>query len=257
MTAIVAITRPPTDAITRCALTHLERQPIDVRRAQEQHRGYRETLERLGATVVTLPEEPELPDAVFVEDTVFVVDEVAVLMRPGTPTRLGEVPSVATALAAYRDLARIEAPGTLDGGDILRVDRTVFVGRSSRSNASGIAQLHDVLAPLGYRVRPVGVHGCLHLKSACSHVGGGLVVANRHWIDAEALDGVTILDLPTTEPRAANTFMIGDTIVMAAGFPETTDLLWQRGRTVETVKLSELQKAEAGGSCMSVVFEGS
>jgi dimethylargininase len=88
-------------------------------------------------------------------------------------------------------------------------------------------------------------------------VGDGLVVANRRWIDAEALDGVTILDLPTTEPRAANTFMIGETIVMAAGFPETTDLLWQRGRTVETVKLSELQKAEAGGSCMSVVFEGS
>jgi dimethylargininase len=250
----VAITRPPTDALARCALTHLERQPIDVALAREQHGDYRDVLARPGARVIALPEEPDLPDAVFVEDAVLVVDEIAVLMRPGVQTRLGEVPSVAAAMAPYRDLRKIEEPGTLDGGDIMVVDQTVFVGRSSRSNAQGIMQLDDALRPFGYRVRPVGVHGCLHLKSACTHVGERLVLANRRWIDAEALEGVTILDLPPTEPRAANTLMIGETVVMAAGFPETADLLWQHGRAVETVDLSELQKAEAGGSCMSVVF---
>lgn len=251
----IAITRPPTDALARCALTHLEREPIDIAAARTQHQGYRDTLVRLGATMVVLAEEPELPDAVFVEDTALVLDEIAVLMRPGAASRLAEVSTVADALVAYRTLARIDPPGTIDGGDIMVVGRTVYVGRSSRSNPSGIEQLGSILAPYGYRVSPVGVHGCLHLKSACTHVGDEVILANRQWIEAEALSGLHVIDVPPTEPRAANTLMVEGTVVMAAGFPETADLLWQHGRTVVTVELTELQKAEAGGSCMSLIFE--
>lgn len=251
----IAVTRPPTDALARCALTHLEREPIDVGLARTQHREYRDTLARTGATVVVLAEQPEFPDAVFVEDTALVLDEVAVMMRPGAESRLGEVPTVADALGAYRPLAWIDAPGTLDGGDIMVVGRAVFVGRSSRSNPAGIEQLASILAPYGYRVSPITVHGCLHLKSACTHVGDGVILANRRWIEAEGLGGLHVLDVPPTEPRAANTLMVDETVVMAAGFPETADLLWQHGRTVVTVQLTELQKAEAGGSCMSLIFE--
>ena len=250
-----ALTRPPTDALSRCALTHLQREPIDIGRAIAQHRGYEETLVRLGAEVIRLPQEPDLPDAVFVEDVAVVLDEIAVITRPGTASRLAEVTTVEARLASYRPLLRIEAPGTLDGGDVMRVDRVLYVGRSSRTNEWGITQLAEVLEPFGYDVRPVPVTGCLHLKSACSHLGGGLVLINRAWIEADSLREVELLDVPPAHPGSANSFLVGETVVMAAGFPETTALVRANGRRVETVELSELRKAEAGGSCMSLVFE--
>lgn len=252
---LLAITRPPTDALTRCALTHLDREPIDIRRAIAQHRGYEEALSRLGAKVISLPPGPDLPDAVFVEDVAIVLDEIAVITRPGTPSRLPEVATVEERLAAYRPLLRIEAPGSLDGGDVMRVDRVLYVGRSSRTSEAGIAQLAEAIGPFGYEVRPVPVTGCLHLKSACSHLGGGLVLVNREWIEAEALQDVELLDVPAAHPGSANSFLVGATVVMAAGFPETAEVVRAAGRTVETVELSELRKAEAGGSCMSLVFE--
>jgi len=252
---LLAITRPPTAALDRCALTHLEREPIDIPKAIGQHRQYEALLARLGAEVVSLAPEPELPDAVFVEDVAVVLDEVAVITRPGAASRLPEVASVERRLAAYRPLLRIEAPGTLDGGDVMRVDRALYVGRSSRTNDAGIAQLISVVGPFGSAVRPVAVTGCLHLKSACSHLGEGLVLVNREWIDAEALDGVALLDVPPAHHGSANSFLVGGTVVMAAGFPETATLVRATGRAVETVDLSELRKAEAGGSCMSLVFE--
>jgi len=252
---LLALTRPPTEALSRCALTHLEREPIDIARAIAQHRGYEETLARLGATVISLPPEPDLPDAVFVEDVAVVLDEIAVVTRPGTPSRLPEVAPVEKRLAEYRPLLRIDPPGTLDGGDVMRVDRVLYVGRSGRTNEPGIGQLAEAVAPFGYAVRAVPVTGCLHLKSACSHLGGGLVLVNRGWIDVEAMDGVELLDVPAAHPGSANSFLVGDTVVMAAGFRETAARVRAAGRSVVTVELSELRKAEAGGSCMSLVFE--
>ena len=252
---LLAITRPPTDALAHCALTHLEREPIDIARAIGQHKQYEALLARLGAEVVSLMPEPELPDAVFVEDVAVVLDEVAVITRPGAASRLPEVASVERRLAAYRPLLRIDAPGTLDGGDVMRVGRALFVGRSSRTNEAGIALLTDAVGPFGYSVLPVAVTGCLHLKSACSHLGDGLVLINRGWIDAGALEGLELLDVPPERPGSANSFLVGETVVMAAGSPETATLVRATGRAVETVDLSELRKAEAGGSCMSLVFE--
>jgi dimethylargininase len=254
---IVAITRPPTDALARCELTHLKRQPIDIAAARAQHRAYEACLAGLGAEVVSLPGEPDLPDAVFVEDTAVVLDEIAVLARPGAASRQPEVDTMGRVLARYRRLCRIEPPGTLDGGDVLRVGATLYVGQTSRTNDAGITQLADLVRPLGYEVRPVSVTGCLHLKSACTHVGDGLVLVNGNWIDVRAFREVELLDLPASEPSAANCFLVGATVVMAAGFPETADLLRSRVRRVVTVELSELRKAEAGGSCMSLIFEGS
>jgi len=252
---LAAITRPPTDALAHCALTHLEREPIDIARAIGQHRQYEALLARLGAEVVSLAPEPDLPDAVFVEDVAVVLDEIAVITRPGAASRLPEVASVERRLAAYRPLLRIDPPGTLDGGDVMRVGRALYVGRSSRTNDAGIAQLANAVGPFGYSVRPVAVTGCLHLKSACSHVGDGLVLVNRGWIDADALEDVALLDVPPTHPGSANSFLVGETVVMAAGALETAARVRATGRSVETVDLSELRKAEAGGSCMSLVFE--
>ena len=211
-------------------------------------------LRELGADVVELPEEPSLPDAVFVEDVAVVLDEVAVLANPGAPSRQPEVPSVAAALAPFRPLVWMEPPATLDGGDVLRIDRTLFVGRSGRTNDAGLDRLAEAVTPHGYAVRPVRLSGCLHLKSACTYLGGGVVLANPGWVDTRRFEEYRVLEVPAGEPRGANTFRVGDTLVMAAGFPRTAALIEQAGFAVCTVPLSELQKAEAGGSCMSLVF---
>jgi dimethylargininase len=254
MGRLVAVVRPPTDALARCELTHLVREPLDVTVARDQHAGYVATLRDLGAEVVRLPEEPELPDAVFVEDTAVVLDELAVLANPGAPSRRPEVRSVAAALAPFRPLVYLEPPATLDGGDVLRIDRTLFVGRSGRTNDAGVEQLAAAVAGHGYTVRPVRLHGCLHLKSACSYIGERVVLANPAWADTLRFEDYHVLTVPADEPRAANTFRVGATLVMAAGFPRTAALLAQAGFAVRTVRLTELQKAEAGGSCMSLVF---
>jgi dimethylargininase len=252
--SIIAITRRPTPALSRCELTHAPRQPIDTDLALAQHRTYESVLRFLGAHVRSLPPEPDLPDAVFVEDVAVVLEELAVVTNPGAPSRRAEVESVAAVMAEYRPVEAIRTPGTLDGGDVLVIDRTMYVGHTGRTNDQGIAQLRSLVSPHGYDVRVVPVTGCLHLKSACSHIGGGLVLVNREWLDSEAFGAVALLDVPDSEPRAANTFSIGNALVMAGGFPATRDLLAQRGYDVHMVDLSELQKAEAGGSCMSLVF---
>jgi len=250
----VAIVRPPTDALARCELTHLERVPLDPGRARAQHEQYLDLLRRLGADVILLPPEPALPDAVFVEDVALVLDEIAILTNPGAEPRRAEVPGVASALAPFRTLARMHAPATLDGGDVIVAGRTLYVGRSGRTNAAGIEQLRALTDPFGYEVRPVGVTGCLHLKSAATSPADGVFLLNPAWVEAGAFGPAEVLHVPEDEPRAANTFRVGDAIVMADNFPGTRVLLQRRGLSVHTVDLSELQKAEAGGSCMSLVF---
>jgi dimethylargininase len=251
---LLAVVRPPSDALARCELTHVARAPIDTALAREQHAGYVALLRELGARVLALTPQPDLPDAVFVEDTAVVLDEVAVMTRPGAPSREPEVASVAAALSGFRALAWLTPPATLDGGDVLRVDRTLHVGQSSRTNAAGIEQLAGHLAPFGYTVRAVPIGRALHLKSACTYLGHGVLLANPEWIDPITFAGLDILPVDCVEPRAANTLRVGETVVMADGFPRTLARVAERGFTVRAVPLSELQKAEAGGSCMSLVF---
>jgi dimethylargininase len=222
--------------------------------ALAQHGAYERLLADLGAEVLRLSPEPDMSDAVFVEDTAIVLDEVAVTMRPGTPARRREIESVARALAPHRPIERLRAPGTMDGGDVLRIERTLYVGRSERTNGEGITQLRGIVEKYGYRVTAVPVTGCLHLKSACSYVGSGAVLINRSWVPSELFSDFEPIEVARAEPRAANTFFVGETLVMASNFSETRARLEQSGRHVRTAELSEFQKAEAGGSCMSIVF---
>lgn len=251
---LIAIVRPPSEALARCEVTHVAREPIDIPRARSQHATYVATLGDLGAAVTVLPPEPDLPDAAFVEDVAVVFDEVAMITNPGAASRRAEVESVAAALVGHRSLERMQAPATLDGGDVLVIGRSVYVGRSTRTNAEGIAWLRTRLTPLGYAVSAVEVHHCLHLKSACSYLGRGLVLANPRWVDVGVFQDCEVIEVAATELRAANTFRVGDTLVMADGFPATRAVIEARGFAVRTVDLSELQKAEAGGSCLSLVF---
>jgi dimethylargininase len=248
---LTAITRAVSPAISACELTFLDRSAIDYVRAEAQHRAYEECLRALGARVLSLPALPDLPDSVFVEDPAVVFDEVAVIARPGAASRRPEADSIAAALAPFRPLARIEAPGTLEGGDVIRAGRDLYVGLSRRTNAEGIAQLAGIVEPHEYSVTAVEVRGCLHLKSGACYLGRGTMLANREWIDATAFGGHRIVDV--AEDWAADVLAIGDVILMPTGFPNTAERLDAEGFKMRTVDVSELQKAEAGVTCMSLI----
>ncbi len=251
----VAVTREVSPAIGRCELTHLARVPIDPARAAAQHAAYCETLAAQGCEVVRLGCDPGLPDSVFVEDVALVLDEVAVILRPGAPSRRAETAAVAEALARHRRLAVMEGPGTVDGGDVLRVDRTLHVGASGRSDAEGIAQLGRLVAPFGYDVRTVPVQGCLHLKSAVTEVGDGVLLLNAAWVDPDLFRSMACVEVHPDEPRAANALRIGGGVVYPASHPRTAERLARRGIAVHRVDVSELEKAEGAVTCCSIIFE--
>lgn len=250
----MAVTREVSPAIGDCELSYVERVAIDVPRACAQHDDYRRTLEALGCCVLALPAEPERADSVFVEDVAIVLDEVAILTRPGAVSRRGEVASVAAVLAGYRKLLAIAAPGTLDGGDVLRLGRTLYIGESARSNATAIAQLQGLLAGYGYAVQGVPTHGCLHLKSAVTQLADDTVLLQPAWVAREHFAGFRVIEVDPAEPHAANLLRIGDALLMPACFPRTRQRLLDAGFEVAVVDVSELQKAEGAVTCCSLVF---
>ena len=249
-----ALARELSPAIARCELTHLAREPIDYERAVGQHDAYLQLLASHGVNVSRLAAAAELPDAVFVEDTAVIVDELAVITRPGAESRRPELAAVRDALQAWRPIARITAPATLDGGDVLQVGRTLYVGLSSRSNALGASQLHALLAPFGYQVQTVQVSGCLHLKSAVCAINDSLLLINPAWCDASVFGAIARIETAAEEPFAANVLRLDDCVIMAAGFSRTAERLRAERVIVQTVDLSELAKAEGAVTCCSLVF---
>jgi dimethylargininase len=251
----IALTRDVSPDMNRCELSHLARTPIDLARAVAQHAAYEACLTGLGCGVQRLPADETMPDAVFIEDTAVVVEELAVLTRPGAATRRAETTAVAPVLAAFRPMASIKPPGTLDGGDVLRIGRTLYVGASARSNSDGIAQLGRLLAPWGYRVLPVVTHDCLHLKTAATDAGHGIVLLNPAWVDRTVFRTAEVLEVDPGEPFAANVLRLGTTTVCAAASPRTLRQLEGAGLDVLAVEMSEFAKAEGGVTCCSVIFE--
>lgn len=250
-----AIVRPPSEALSRCELTYLDRQPIDFPRAAEQHRAYVAALEACGVAVTVLSPAADLADAVFVEDTALVLDECAVITRPGVESRRGETVSIAAALGEHRPLVAIEPPGTIEGGDILRIGRTLFAGETLRTNQEGLQQLARAVAPHGYEVVPVRLDGCLHLKSAATYAGSGTVVLNPDWLDVDLFSRWQCVPVPADEPYAANVLVLGDLVHVAASAPGLRRKLDALGFQTRALDTSEFEKAEAALTCLSLLFE--
>jgi dimethylargininase len=253
--SLVALTRSVSSALGDCELTHLDRGPIDIHRARVQHSAYVDALHECGCHVVRLPDLDSQPDSVFVEDTAIVLDEIAIVTRPGAPSRLGEIASVAAELERHRPVVRIRAPATLDGGDVLRIGRVLYVGASSRSSSDGVSQLRAAAAPSGYSVVPVALAGCLHLKTAVTAVAPDLLLVNPSWVDCTAFGSMRRIEIAPDEPFAANALLIRQHVIYDSGFPRTSVLVRQAGINVLTVDVSELAKAEGGVTCSSIVFE--
>jgi dimethylargininase len=276
----VAITREVSPNIGRCELTHLPRRVIDFSIAKRQHRQYEECLTDLAYSILRLPTASELPDAVFVEDTCVVLDELAIIARPGAESRRVESHAISEAMKTFRELRFITSPGTLDGGDVLRLGRHLFVGQSSRTNSAGIDQLRALTAPFGYTVvavilgrvagnnlpSPPGIPrrdggrnpaarltGCLHLKSAVTQVGRNVILVNRSWVEPRVFGDVEVIDVDPAEPMAANALLVCDTVVYPAAFPATRKRLEEKGIRVRATDISELAKAEGGVTCCSLL----
>ncbi|HET7921823.1 MAG TPA: arginine deiminase family protein [Gammaproteobacteria bacterium] len=250
-----AITRPVSPALENCELSFLARQPIDVARAVVQHQAYERALVACGCSVRGLPAEPVLPDSVFVEDTAIVLDEVAVITRPGAASRRPETPSVAKALSEYRTLLHLMSPATLDGGDVLRLGRHVYVGQSARSSVEGIRQLAELLARFDYQVHAVPLRGCLHLKSAVTQIAPDLLLFNPTWVDAHHFADMRAVQVDAAEPHAANALLLGNRLIYPASCPRTGAQLIEQGIGILSVDMSETEKAEGGVTCCSLIFD--
>jgi dimethylargininase len=252
---LTAITRAVSSALAECELSFIERIPINMDKAREQHHAYEAALASLGARVVSLPEEPELPDSMFVEDPAIVLEEIAVVFPLGTETRRREAASLAKAIAEFRKLEYVTLPGTVEGGDILQIGRKLFVGLTARTNKEGIRQLRTIVAPYGYEVITVPVTGCLHMKSAVTHLGKNVLLANRAWFDAASLAGYEWIDVDPSEPHAGNALALNGSVLFPASFPLTVARIEAKGFRVLPIDIAELQKAESGLTCSSLIFD--
>ena len=250
----VAITREVSPAFETCELTHLTRVRIDVALARVQHAAYEQALTEAGYTVERLDAGADMPDSVFVEDIAVVFHEMAIVTRPGAESRRVETPAVAATLSRYRPLRTIEAPGLVDGGDVLVAGHQVFVGRSTRTNTSAIDQMRRLLAPFGYTVCEVGVTGCLHLKSAVTVIGDGVLLVNPAWISSRAFGGFEFVEVDPVEPFAANALRLADRVIFSSSFPRTAERLARRGLHLHLVDASEVAKAEGAVTCCSLLI---
>lgn len=252
---LIAVTRAVSPRFAECELTHLTRQPIDYELARAQHSGYEDALRSLGLEIQRLPDEPDFPDSVFVEDTAIVLDEIAIITRPGAESRRGETSTAKAILSKYRPVVELSDPATLDGGDVLVLGRDVYVGLSSRSTGAAIEQVRHNLEPLGYRVHPVPLKDCLHLKSGVTQAGDDLLLINSEWISREHFPDWRFIEVDPGEPDAANILLLPNGAVYPAQYARTRARLQGAGVPVTAVDATEVAKAEGGVTCCSIVFK--
>ena len=250
----VALTRQPAQSLVHCEVSHVERENIDFSLAVQQHQTYCRALQQQGLNVQTLPSVEAYPDSVFVEDNAIVLDELAVLTSMGADSRQGEPALLRPVLCKYRQVVEISLPAMIEGGDVVRVGKTLYVGHSTRTNQQGIEALRGIIEPLGYSVRPIDVHGCLHLKTSCFWLDNETLLVNSSWIDVEALGGFRLLPVPDNEPFGANVMRVGQGILANASYPATIKMLEMQGYEVSPLDISEFSKAEAGLTCLSLII---
>lgn len=251
----IAITRKISPRFNECEITHIERTPIDLNVARAQHDAYVHLLSDLGCQVIELPEEPGLPDSVFVEDTAFILPEVAVITRPGADSRKPEVDTIIPALSPYRPLLHVASPATVDGGDVLVAGKNIFIGLSTRSNRESVTQLNSLLDDYGYRVWGVEMKDCLHLKTAVTRVDDLTLLINTNWVAPSNFPGFKLIEVDASEPFAANCLPVRGRVIYPTTFPRTRERLENKGYDVAPVDLSELAKAEGAVTCCSLIVE--
>lgn len=254
---MIAFLNRPSSALEACQLTYLPRGVIHIDEALRQHAAYAATLRECGVHVEIWEVNQHFPDGVFVEDTAVVLDELVVLCSMGNASRRGEVDAIRHALAKRgHDVREIDAPASIEGGDVLRVGKTLFVGESPRTNRAGIAALAALVQPFGYQVQTVRVHGCLHLKTGVTALDDETLLLNRQWIDGSSFAGYRLIDVIPQEPWSANVLRIHEQLIVNAAYPRMVEHLEGLRFNCRRVDISEFGKAEAGLTCLSLVGVG-
>ncbi len=226
--------------------------PIDVPTARRQHRDYRRCLESIVDQVTVIPSGSRHPDGCFIEDTAVVINRHAVITRPGAASRRGEIKGVVPALSRWCRIHTMPAPATLDGGDVMRIGSTLWVGLSGRTNRDGIRYLTDVADRDGVEVITVPIKKGLHLKSACSMVDYRTVIYDPEVIDPPAMPDGDLCWLPAPEPLGANVLALGNEVIVSGDAPKTSGLLQDKGHQVRTVHVSEFHKGDGALTCLSI-----
>lgn len=252
---LIALTHTVSPNVSNGEVTFIDRQPVNYDLALQQHDAYCNALENCGAQVKKISVNPDSPDACFIEDTAIVVDEVAIITNIGSASRQHESKNVAPELACYRETIYIEPPATIDGGDVLRIGRRLYVGVSGRTNIQGFHELARILQRWKYEVIPVELENCLHLKSACTAIDEETVLLNPQWVAPEVFSVYNVLLVPEDEGWAANTIRIGNKVFLQHGFIQTLALVEKCHDSVATLDISEFRKVEAGLSCLSIILE--
>jgi dimethylargininase len=253
-----AIVRLPGETFSLGLTMSEPRSSPDFRKALEQHAAYCRALQACGVEVIAMPADDNYPDATFVEDTFVIAERVAIATRPGAKTRMGEVESVATALRRFRpQLERIEAPGTLDGGDICQVDNHFLIGLSARTNEAGAAQLAAILARYQYTASTIDIRShafLLHLKSGIAYLGAGRFLIAPGFPPTDELTHCDLIEVDAGEMYAANAVRVNDEVLIAAGFPDVAGKLDKLRYRVRSLEMSEFAKMDGGLSCLSLRF---
>jgi dimethylargininase len=248
-----AITRRPGSNFDRGLTTATLGRP-DYELILKQHRAYVDILRSLGLRVIELDPQPDYPDAHFVEDTAVVTPQAAIITNPGATSRQGEEESIAEVLAQYRKIEQIQAPGTLDGGDVLMIGNHFFIGVSARTNIAGARQLGRILEKHGNSWTTIQVGASLHFKSCVNYVGKNKILVTEDFAAHEALDGYDRVIVDKNEKYAANTLWINDVLIMPMGFPDTKSKLETLGLKIIELDVSEVRKMDGGLTCLSLRF---
>jgi dimethylargininase len=249
-----SLIRPIPDTFDQALVRH-GRPRIDVGLARAQHDTYRQQLEAAGYAIEQVPTDPEYPDCVFIEDTAVIIGSTAVITRPGAASRRGETGPVAVALREHFPLVEVETPGTIDGGDVFIMRDVVYVGRSGRTNQEGIDQLKSVATDQGLDLVAVGVHDALHLKSVVLPVDDETLVVTPNAVDETALVGFRLVFEANSERHRFSALPLRDgRLLVTSGAPETAAALEATGHDVVPIDVSQIQMADGGLTCMSILF---
>lgn len=252
--AMIALTRRPAFSLVNCEVEFVPRERIDPHLAFRQHEAYCRALRQMGVAVEVLPPEEMYPDSVFIEDNAIILDELAVITSMGTPSRQDEAALLLPVLARHRRLVTISPPATIEGGDVLRVGKRLYVGVSSRTNRAGVEALRAIAEPLGYEVTPIVTRACLHLKTACTSLDDETLLVNPAWLDSDALGSFRLVHVPVEEPFGANVSCLPGGVLVRASCPLTRALIEAHGYGTTDVELSEFSKANAGPTCLSLLI---
>lgn len=249
-----AIVRNIPNSFQQCITGFSGKFPIDVTLAQQQHEHYCHTLVDLGLKLVRIEADDYLPDCCFTEDTAIVTDGLGIISFPGTESRHAEIIEMEKALTTYKKIQHIAAPATIEGGDVLKIGKKLFIGHSARTNEEGIKQVAGLVNELGYEVIPVKIHNTLHLKTVCTYLGNNCIIYADGHFDENIFSEYDKIIVPVTESYCANTLAVNGKVLIPKGFPLTRSLIGNKGYSIIELDMSEIEKADGALTCLSVIF---